>query len=668
MPRGKKRALIQEEVVPQPRRSLRSIRKIPVQTIVISDEDDEIVEDDFESVKQPQQQHQHPKKQKISLLKNQIRPFSSTTTPQPTRSPTPDKSFDVSEHHNDQWIDKYAPKTVEEVSIHAKKLEEVRHDMKEMIMGNSFYKMLVLSGPAGSSKSTIASCLAKQLIPEIRQTQPSDTDVIEFSNDDSSGSTVTQFGEFLNSVKYRNGKNLSLILVEDLPNVFHAPTRESFQRALNEWIYADMNIPPLILCITECEFVNDGASSGYNIDNNYTVETILGRKLLMNPKVKRIKFNPINVTLSKKCLNHIVNKENKLFNKIPKQEIIDKIKELSEFGDIRSCISAFQFWATYRAHHVDYDKLPSFGKEPSISLFHAIGKCIFGTKNEGEDDNSTMDKVLKDFISKPNILKLGILENYTKYNKSNYDLASACDVAENLSFADLLSSDDSSIEIAARGTRTIFRNMKTKLSSSTSNHAGATFPREWKVLSSINTTKHDITRYMETEFRKRQAYRSFQDSNLIYGFYEPLINKQRGFKNKAKLHYLRASNKEIPKELLVSSNTFISERLGGPFKEIFGDGDPVADEEIIRDSYFEANRDDTWESSDDSEFDEDPIVDTDDDDGFGEDDTFERELVNLSQKPAPLLKSVSTLSSTSKSRNAEFLDDFEHDDFDDPDF
>lgn len=657
MPRGKKRTLVQEEVPQEPRRSLRAIRRKPVQTIVISDEEDEIVQE--EPVKLP-------KKQKISTLKDQLKSFSSTTTPQATRSPTPDQK-EREEDQYDQWIDKYAPKSVEQVSLHAKKLEEVRKDITDMITGKSSYKMLILSGPAGASKSTIATCLAKQLIPETHHIPSSDTDVIEFSNDDSSGSMVTQFSEFLNSVKYRTGKNISLILVEDLPNVFHNPTRENFQRALNEWIYNDLTLPPLVICITECEFVNDGGTSGYNIDNNYTVETILGRKLLMNPRVKRIKFNPINVTLSKKCLNNIVNRETNVFNKIPRQEIIDKIKELSEFGDIRSSISAFQFWANYRAHHANVDKLPSFGKEPSISLFHAIGKCIFGTKNEDEDDNSSMDKVLKDFISKSNLLKLGILENYTKYNKSNYDLASACDVVDNLSFADLFGSNDSSIEISARGTRTIFRNMKTKLSSTTSNHAGATFPREWKVLSSIHTTKSDITRYIETEFRKRQVYRTFQDSNLLYGFYEPLINKQKFFKNKAKLHYLKASNKNIPKELLVSSNTFISERLGGPFKEIFGDGDPVADEEIIKDSYFEMNRDDSMDSSDGSEFDDDPIIDTEDD-GFGEDDTFEKELVNLSQKPGPLLKSVSTLSSTSKSKNAEFLDDFEHDDFDEPDF
>ncbi|CAM9017937.1 unnamed protein product [Wickerhamomyces anomalus] len=668
MSRGEKwAALKKKDDDPKPRRSLRSLRKRPVQPIVISDDEDSEELNPLPEVK----------KQKLSSLRGHIKSFSSNT-PQSTRSPTPELPKAPSNLDQfDQWIDKYSPKSTSEVAIHSKKLAEVKEDLELMISGDSPYRILLLSGPAGSSKSTVAKCLGRELIPAIRHTQPSETDIIEFTNDDSIESTVTQFSDFLDTVKYRTGKNLSMVLVEDLPNVFHGPTRDNFQQALQQWLYKDLFLPPLVLCVTECEFPNDGPTSqGFNIDNNFIVETILGRKLLMNPQIKRIKFNPVNMTLTRKCLTNIVSQEGDLFNNIPRQEILDKIKELSDNGDIRSSIAAFQFWASYRSKHDDSRKFISIGKEPSISLFHAIGKCIFGTKNEEEDDITTLDKVLNDFISKPNILKLGILENYTKFNKANYDLESACDIAENLSVSDLFGNDDSSIEFAARSTRTVFRNVNVKSSSNGSNHSGATFPREWKVQRGINATKSDILRYIETELKRRQAYRTFQDSNLLYGYYEPIINKQRGFKNRARIHYLKTNNKTIPKELLVSSNPFISERLGGPFKEVFGDSDIVPDEEITRDRYFKTSniKDDdssSFDSSDDSELENDPIVDTDADDEagdeFGDDDTFEKELVNLSQKP-DLKATTSTLSNGAKPNNAEFLNDFDDDDFDDSDF
>lgn len=668
MSRGKKRTVAEKGDDLLPRRPLRSVRKRRVEPIVVSD--DEESHDDSRPV-------MDSKKQKISSLRSHIKSFSSNTS-QSTRSPTPEttKSPPPITKDFDQWIDKYAPKSVSEVSIHAKKLAELEEYMTEMVLGTSPYRILVLSGPAGASKSTVISCLAKKLIPEIRHTQPSQTDVIEFANEASIESSVNQFSDFLGAVKYRTGKNLSLILVEDLPNVFHGPTRDNLQQALEEWLHADMFLPPLVLCITECEFPNDGPNSqGFNIDNNYIVETILGKKILMNSKLKRVKINPINMTLTQKCLKNIVSREGTVFNTIPTQEIIGKVKEFSNIGDIRSSIAAFQFWAVYRSQYDEVENLLTIGKEPSISLFHAIGKCIFGTKNEEEDDNTTMNKVMNDFISKPTILKLGILENYTRLNKSKYDLESACDVIENLSDADLLDGDDTSIELAARGTRIIFRKINAKISSTDSNHGGSTFPREWKVQKEINSIKSDISRYMETELQKRQALRTFQDSNLLYGYYEPMINKQRNFKNKAKVHYLEANGMFIPRELRVSSSSFISERLGGPFKEVFGDGDIVPDEEITRDDYFESNRrtsDDSYSSgSNDSEFDEDPIVHTDandeGDEDFGDDDTFEKELVNLSQKPS-LKPTVSNLSIRTKSKNAEFLDDLDHSDFDDSDF
>ncbi|ODV62418.1 Rad24p ASCRUDRAFT_74800, partial [Ascoidea rubescens DSM 1968] len=67
---------------------------------------------------------------------------------------------------------------------------------------------------------------------------------------------MKSFPEFLNSIKYRVNNNLSVILIEDLPNIFHKQTREIFQNSLIQWLNIDsnQNLPPIIISISEFTF------------------------------------------------------------------------------------------------------------------------------------------------------------------------------------------------------------------------------------------------------------------------------------------------------------------------------------------------------------------------------------------------------------------------------
>ena len=78
--------------------------------------------------------------------------------------PSPIKKSQTTINNNQQWIDKYRPKTTSEICINPTKLKQVKESMMKMINKTSNTRVLVLSGPSGSSKSTTVKLLAEELI------------------------------------------------------------------------------------------------------------------------------------------------------------------------------------------------------------------------------------------------------------------------------------------------------------------------------------------------------------------------------------------------------------------------------------------------------------------------------------------------------------------------
>ena len=615
------------------------------------------------------------KRRKISHLTDSFKEKEKTTsrssTPSASASASISELASASAAESLQWIDKYSPRSLDQVAIHNRKLKDVRSILEPMVSGESQCKILVLTGPSGCSKSTVIKLLSQELIEDRGGQIP----YIEWINP--LETHRDQFDDFLQSVRFRRGVRKSIVLVEDIPNVFHEETRERLRKSLMQWAYSDQRTPPLVICITECDLANEETMRrGYSIENNYNAETILGKKLLNAPTVHRIKFNPVNATLIKKTLNSIVKSESAQLQAIPSNAIKDEILKLSTFGDIRSAISALEFWC--KLYHEDTANTLNLGKEQPVSIFHAVGKCVYGSKSD-EDDNVTTNQVVKDFITRPSIMKLALLENYTSLNKSQFPLSVALEVADGLSLADTIVPEGESLEISTRAVRTSIA--KVTATGSSHNNMGLVFPREWKVQRRIQRVKNDVSQYMELELRKnRTVLRSFQDSNQLFGDLEPLINRQLAFKNKSKVMYMKAKGIEpIPEELFLPKMPYITERLGGTFinQQVVGDETPTADDDVdyasssnnleyfkYRDMELDSTSADL-DGGDNGDEEEDPIVtdsDIEDTDQIipDVDDTFERELVQISQRPT-LQKTLTNL------ELLEDLDDGSHD-FDDSDF
>lgn len=475
----------------------------------------------------------------------------------------------ISSEEELQWIDKYSPTNSGEICTNPRKLKEVKEVMSDLIFRKDRdCRLLILTGPAGSCKSTTAKVLANELIGE-RNSNLIGTNDGGRCWDEYLDTIVSnmpqprQFSEFLQDCKYKVGSNLSVIIVEELPNIFHPQTLQYFRQAISEWIYTDerIELPPLVLCLTEIE-LRTTHQEYFNIDNNLTIETLLGKSFLsagkLAKKIKQIKFNPVAPSFVKKTINKIISKEPEYFLKINKNEVTKFLSKIQETGDIRSIISNLQLWAKLKSKSVFNVELTNqddfFLRENQISLFHAIGKIIYSsTKFESIEDPEmvdylTVEAVLKNY-SNNELLSLSLLENYHIYNNSNYDISIASEIVDKLSLNDVMSSVPEGREIGFRGCRNQLR----KIEKTSTIMTSIKFPRQFKMIRQFRQTENEIYLYLKwcNEFKT-----NFNNLNLIDGYYLPLIYNKR------------------------NTTPYRYNRLGGRFQPIFADDNlPVMEEE-----------------------------------------------------------------------------------------
>ncbi|KAM9898566.1 hypothetical protein OXX69_009819 [Metschnikowia pulcherrima] len=462
-------------------------------------------------------------------------------------------------HEEIPWVTKYEPSTVSEVSINPRKVKEVREVFGKLADKSSDCRLLVLSGPSGCSKSTLAKCLAKEYFPSDGTAHG----YVEYL--DSSLTDVNQaqhFREFMDGCRYLVGSNRKVVLIEDLPNVFHEDTLFSLRDCLRSWIFSanEIELPPVVLCLTEIEIVGDHGQRGfYNIENCLTVETVLGRDLLnsgcSSGLIRRVKFLPVAKTYIKKSLQRILSAEKGLSQTAKSPEFLN---QLYESGDIRSSISNLEFIS--RSSHG-----PGFSglfRESQISLFHAAGKVIHSsskTRDGNIDSEYGSDyesvKMVVDNYHNTGLLHLALLENYQIYNGSQFDIDIAATIVDNLSLHDTFTSPEAAQDFAIRATRHELAKVPVK----SSRTLPMKFPRQFKMVREANKVRFEVANYVR--YLGGMGL-SFSDANLIDGYYVPRIM------NSAK------------HQRLFGTKQFTYNRIGGSFREIYADEDlPVMENE-----------------------------------------------------------------------------------------
>ncbi|XP_075527726.1 rad17 checkpoint clamp loader component isoform X2 [Dermacentor variabilis] len=242
------------------------------------------------------------------------------------------------------WVEKFAPKSRNDLAVHRDKVEQVCQCIKEKLK-TSFMNagaIILLCGPAGSGKTATLRCLAAEEGFTICEwiNPVSLTAKTEFNpNWDFGRSTgqVEQFEDFLfQSSRYPSlltGDSAKrVVLVEDLPNIFIRDV-ESLHRVLR--MCRAVAVAPLVFIISE---------SSDKLEHRLFPEA-----LMKELDVAKIMFNSIAPTFVTKALCTLLDTAVQLqaITHEPTADDIDSIVAASN-GDIRSAINALEFFCSPR--------------------------------------------------------------------------------------------------------------------------------------------------------------------------------------------------------------------------------------------------------------------------------------------------------------------------------
>ncbi|KAL0563836.1 RFC checkpoint protein Rad17 [Marasmius crinis-equi] len=340
------------------------------------------------------------------------------------------------------WVDMYEPTTEGELAVHVRKVEDVRRWLFEAFGGGpsgklkKYRRVLVLTGPAGTAKTSTVKVLSREMDFEILEWKTAMNDPLENGFDDgltyasSSRTTIsdynyessyTKFEAFLaraascdnvfssSTSKASGSRGRKIILLEDLPNLGHLDTRAKFHAALKAIVEAsDPNPVPIIIVVSDSglrgEAGDERLVSGMwrkDLDGAVDLYSMLPKDLLNSQYVTQLRFNPIAPTLLKKALQALLNTH---YSSAPKgsrkspitPQLLDVIID-SANGDVRSAIMTLQFACIRlgsqaksskgrkKEGKLDSDVLVESitRREQSLVLFHLMGKVLYN-KRKGD--------------------------------------------------------------------------------------------------------------------------------------------------------------------------------------------------------------------------------------------------------------------------------------------
>ncbi|KAJ2158813.1 hypothetical protein GGF46_003504 [Coemansia sp. RSA 552] len=432
-------------------------------------------------------------------------PSASLLPPQPQPVAHEEEGKDAGDD-GQLWWQRYEPQDASSLAVHAAKIAQVRGWL-EMAAGASeggrFFRILVVEGPAGVGKSTCVRVLAQEL----------DLDVIEWINplsgqqslagqDDEPESVVRQFEEFLrqaqryagldlsaggNAGGQQRGRNGSLILVDDLPNIAHRGTRDSFRSALQRFAALPAAASfPMVIVVTESYtsqlVAQDGgderrgrwrmreSDTGNSEMSVWSATDVIPSAIYDSSFCQSIRFNLVAPTIVTKGLRRILQIRAGLEGVKgvkPTAECTQALKQLADEcqGDLRLAVTMLQVSQAGVVQQDNPDprsgdkrrrkgpskvlELPGAVRErgearrSALALFHALGKVLYAKrempregKGRGElesDPNDILDRIPVD---------LGTFGLYIHENHPDLcaGIDEASEAAECLSWADEVSS------------------------------------------------------------------------------------------------------------------------------------------------------------------------------------------------------------------------------------
>lgn len=343
------------------------------------------------------------------------------------------------------WTERYAPKSLEELAVHHKKVADVRNWLQRALSGQQYQKLLILRGTAGTGKTATVSLLSKSM--EYSVLEWKNPELAEFASDDyvSASSRLADFlsraGKFggLELVKHNESPQVlntnvearpqkRIMLMEEFPTMSgSSPTvLASFRDQILQYLAmsispkasrdyeAQRTTSPLVLIISE-SVLSDNSS------DSFTAHRLLGGEILHHPSATVIEFNAVAPTILAKALKLLIQKQTSATSRA--QNISGKVIELlSHVGDIRNAASTLDYLCnnpdtagsvsltsrtkfTKSRSKTTKSKTPSskdeeqYSEDPALSvialrqstlgLFHAVGKVVYNKRTNPSTSSTT---------------------------------------------------------------------------------------------------------------------------------------------------------------------------------------------------------------------------------------------------------------------------------------
>ncbi|KIY50228.1 P-loop containing nucleoside triphosphate hydrolase protein, partial [Fistulina hepatica ATCC 64428] len=331
------------------------------------------------------------------------------------------------------WVDKYEPSSEEELAVHERKVDDVRQWLNEAFHGgpsgklHKYRRILVLTGPAGTGKTATLRVLSREMNFDITEWRNAPADDFidqghnwgdEGSSHDGASSYESAYAKFETFMAralscqnvFASSSRRKIVLLEDLPNIIHAPTQAQFHATLQAFVTSTPSVyVPVVVIVSDAGLRGEAVDERLNRgafgerDNVVDVRTIIPKSLLLGPYVQQVAFNPIAPTLMAKALQGLMSKQFARSSSLrPSKEFLDLVAETSS-GDIRSAIMTLQFAcvvdcpsASGRSRKKTKGSKSSTKvvleavtrREQTLALFHLVGKIMYN-KRKGDPPSAS---------------------------------------------------------------------------------------------------------------------------------------------------------------------------------------------------------------------------------------------------------------------------------------
>ncbi|XP_050328608.1 cell cycle checkpoint protein RAD17 isoform X1 [Bactrocera neohumeralis] len=364
-------------------------------------------------------------------------------------SPQTSKPAPPSSKSNSNWIDKFEPKTCEEVAVHPKKLAELKDWLLHCTAVHKQHpaQICLLTGPSGSGKTAAVRALARAQKYELQEwINPVDRDMINTLGDQTSnytGSQIDFFKSFLfRSSRYKSllGSQKRLVLVEDFPNMILSSV-DIFEDILEE--FSKYGKAPLLFIVA------DSKSRSLNISYNLFTEELKNKY-----HIHHISFNSIAVTLLQKAMKRFCGlmREQQFSDtyKVPSETIIDSIVFAAQ-GDIRNALINLHFASLKGAGALPTERVESceikgkskkkistlktIRRDESVTMLHALGRVFNPKRLPNGNFTHKPEDITDSFASEPKRFIDLIHANYLPHFREIehvVEAANALSIADNI--------------------------------------------------------------------------------------------------------------------------------------------------------------------------------------------------------------------------------------------